>query len=167
MWSSKTKILATRAPPSWIEFDVVTSQHQTQSASVCECYLNRLLQTLKRFFWIWKEINIRRYMEINNHNPYSRCRVWRCERNVISWCASFVIVAMSVEFNKDFSLSPNIISSNMAIISVIWISWDWLHTTNCTAILSKSKSPVHLHQYEFQYLIIFNLKYIPRSISCL
>ena len=47
---------------------VVTSQHQTQSASVCEWYLNRLLQTLKWFFWIWKEINKRRNMEINNHN---------------------------------------------------------------------------------------------------
>ena len=32
---SKTKILTTRAPPSWIEFDVVTSQRQTQSASDC------------------------------------------------------------------------------------------------------------------------------------
>ena len=81
------------------------------------------------------------------------------EKRLISWCASFVIVAMSVEFNKDFSLSPNIISSNMAKIYVIWISWDWFHTTNCTTILSKSKSLVHLHQYEFQYLIIFNLKY--------
>ena len=28
---SKTKILTTRAPPSWIEFDIVTSQRQTQS----------------------------------------------------------------------------------------------------------------------------------------
>ena len=27
---SKTKILTTRAPPSWIEFDVVTSHRQTQ-----------------------------------------------------------------------------------------------------------------------------------------
>ena len=27
---SKTKILTTRAPPSWIEFDVVTSQRQTR-----------------------------------------------------------------------------------------------------------------------------------------
>ena len=27
---SKTKILTTRAPPSWIEFNVVTSHHQTR-----------------------------------------------------------------------------------------------------------------------------------------
>ena len=32
---SKTKILTTRSPPSWIEFDVVTSHRQTQSASDC------------------------------------------------------------------------------------------------------------------------------------
>ena len=32
---SKTKILTTRAPPSWIQFDAVTSQRQTQSASDC------------------------------------------------------------------------------------------------------------------------------------
>ena len=30
MWRSKTKILTTRAPPYWIEFDVVTSHHQMQ-----------------------------------------------------------------------------------------------------------------------------------------
>ena len=35
MWRSKTKILTTRMPPSWIEFDFVTSQRQTQSASNC------------------------------------------------------------------------------------------------------------------------------------
>ena len=34
---------------------------------------------LKRFFWLLQEINKRRNMEINNHNPYSRCRVWRCD----------------------------------------------------------------------------------------
>ena len=43
------------------------------------CYLNRLLKTLKRFFWLLQEINKRRNMEINNHKPYSRCSVWRCD----------------------------------------------------------------------------------------
>ena len=44
-----------------------------------ECYLNRLLETLKRFFWLLQEINKRRNMEIYNHKPCSRCRVWRCD----------------------------------------------------------------------------------------
>ena len=35
--------------------------------------------TLKRFFWLLQEINKRRNMEIHNHKPYSRCRVWRCD----------------------------------------------------------------------------------------
>ena len=39
---SKTKILTTRAPPSWIEFDVVTSQRQTQSASDCVMQLESI-----------------------------------------------------------------------------------------------------------------------------
>ena len=34
------------------------------------------------------------------------------------WCASYVIAAMLVEFNKGFSLSASIISSNMAKISL-------------------------------------------------
>ena len=37
---SKTKILTTRAPPSWIEFDVV--QRQTQSASDCVMLLESI-----------------------------------------------------------------------------------------------------------------------------
>ena len=37
---SKTKILTTRAPPSWI--DVVTSQRQTQSASDCVMLLESI-----------------------------------------------------------------------------------------------------------------------------
>ena len=41
--------------------------------------MNRLLETLKRFFWLLQEINKRRNMEISNHKPYSRCRVWRCD----------------------------------------------------------------------------------------
>ena len=36
------KILTTRAPPSWIEFDVVTSQRQTQSASDCVMLLESI-----------------------------------------------------------------------------------------------------------------------------
>ena len=44
-----------------------------------QCYLNRLCETLKRFFWFIQEINKRRNMEINNHKSYSRCRVWRCD----------------------------------------------------------------------------------------
>ena len=51
----KTKILMIRATPSWIEFDVV---------------LNRLLETLKWFFWLLQEINKRRNMEINNHKSF-------------------------------------------------------------------------------------------------
>ena len=39
-----------RLGQTWIEFDVVTSQRQTQSASDCVM-----------------------------HKPYSRCRVWRCD----------------------------------------------------------------------------------------
>ena len=39
---SKTKILTTRALPSWIEFDVVTSQRQTQSASDCVMLLESI-----------------------------------------------------------------------------------------------------------------------------
>ena len=39
---SKTKILTTRAPLSWIEFDVVTSQRQTQSASDCVMLLESI-----------------------------------------------------------------------------------------------------------------------------
>ena len=38
----KSKILTTRAPPSWIEFDVVTSQRQTQSASECVILLESI-----------------------------------------------------------------------------------------------------------------------------
>ena len=38
----ETKILTTRAPPSWIEFDVVTSQRQTQSASDCVMLLESI-----------------------------------------------------------------------------------------------------------------------------
>ena len=30
-------------------------------------------------FWLLQEINKRRNMEISNHKPYSRCRVWRCD----------------------------------------------------------------------------------------
>ena len=44
-----------------------------------QCYLNRLHETLERFFWLLQEINKRRNMEINNHKSYSRCRVWRCD----------------------------------------------------------------------------------------
>ena len=39
---SKTKILTTSAPPSWTEFDVVTSQRQTQSASDCVVLLKSI-----------------------------------------------------------------------------------------------------------------------------
>ena len=39
---SKTKILTTRAPPSWTEFDVVMSQRQTQSASDCVMLLESI-----------------------------------------------------------------------------------------------------------------------------
>ena len=48
------------------------------------------------------------------------------------WCASYVIAAMLVEFNKGFSLSASTISSNMVKISLSFESraWDWLHTTN-------------------------------------
>ena len=77
--AKKTKILTTKAPPSWIEFDVVTSQHQTQSASDCVMLLEWLRETLKRFFWLLQEINKRRNMEFNNHKSYSRCCVWRCD----------------------------------------------------------------------------------------
>ena len=73
---SKTKILTTRAPPSSIELDVVTSQRQTQSASD---YVMLLESITWDFFWLLQEINKRRNMEINNHKPYSRCRVWRCD----------------------------------------------------------------------------------------
>ena len=38
----KTKISTTRAPPSWIEFDVVTTQLQTQSASDCVMLLESI-----------------------------------------------------------------------------------------------------------------------------
>ena len=69
---SKTKILTTRAPPSWIEFDVVTSQRQTQSASDC-------VMLLESITWLLQEINKRRNMEIDNHKSYSRYRVRRCD----------------------------------------------------------------------------------------
>ena len=39
---SKTKILTTRAPPFWIEFHVVTSQRQAQSASNCVILLESI-----------------------------------------------------------------------------------------------------------------------------
>ena len=65
------KILTTRAPPSWIEFEVVTTQRQTQSASD----FVMLLESVERFFWLLQEINKRRNVEINNHKPYSRSRV--------------------------------------------------------------------------------------------
>ena len=64
----KTKILTTRAPQSWIDFDVVTSQRQTQSASDCVMLLESITWDSQR-----------RNMEINNHKSYSRCRVWHCD----------------------------------------------------------------------------------------
>ena len=72
---SKIKILTTRPPPSWIEFEVVTSQRQTQSAS----NFVMLLESVERFFWLLQDINKRRNVEINNHKPYSRSRVWWCD----------------------------------------------------------------------------------------
>ena len=75
----KTKILTTRAPPSWIEFDVVTSQRQTQSASDCVMLLESITWDSQTIFLALQEINKRRNMEINNHKPYSRCLVWRCD----------------------------------------------------------------------------------------
>ena len=62
--------------PSWIEFDVVTSQRQTQSASDCVMLLESITWDPQTFL---QEINKRRNMEINNRKPYSRCRVWRCD----------------------------------------------------------------------------------------
>ena len=48
---SKTKILTTRTPPSWIEFDVVTSQRQTQSASDCVVLLESMLLEILKPSW--------------------------------------------------------------------------------------------------------------------
>ena len=77
---SKTKILTTRAPLSWIEFDVVTSQRQTQSASNCVMLLESITWDSQTIFsWLIQEINKRRNMKMNNHKTYSRCRVWRCD----------------------------------------------------------------------------------------
>ena len=73
---SKTKILTTRAPPSWIEFDVVTSQRQTQSASDCVMLDESITGDSQTIFWLLQEINKRINIEINNHKSYSRCRVW-------------------------------------------------------------------------------------------
>ena len=56
---------------------VVTSQRQTRHHEYDLWLL--LLETLKRFFWLLQEMNRRRNMEIDNHNSYSRCRVWRCD----------------------------------------------------------------------------------------
>ena len=76
---SKTKILTTKAPLSWIEFDVARHNVKLKVLPTVWCYLNRLLETLKRCFGLLQEINKRRNMEINNDKPYSRCRVWRCD----------------------------------------------------------------------------------------
>ena len=47
---SKTKILTTRTPPSWIEFDVVTSQRQIQSASDCVMLLESITCDFSDFY---------------------------------------------------------------------------------------------------------------------
>ena len=61
---SKTKILTTRAPPSWIEFDVMTSQRLTQIASECVMLLESISWDSQTIFlgfykrsinaWTWK-----------------------------------------------------------------------------------------------------------------
>ena len=76
---SKNKILTTRTPPSWIEFDVVTSQRQAQSDSDCVMLLEPITWDSQTILWLLQEINKRRNMKINNHKPYSRCRVLRCD----------------------------------------------------------------------------------------
>ena len=75
----KTKILTTRAPPSGLSLTLWRHNVKLKVLPTVLCYLNRLLETLKRFFWLLQEIDKRRNMEINNHKSYSRCRVWRCD----------------------------------------------------------------------------------------
>ena len=45
---SKTKILTTRVPPSWIEFDVVTSHRQTRHLEYGLCI------TQSEALWVWR-----------------------------------------------------------------------------------------------------------------
>ena len=47
---SKTEILTTRAPPSWIEFNVVTSQRQIESASDCVMLLESITRDSETIF---------------------------------------------------------------------------------------------------------------------
>ena len=56
---SKTKILTTRAPPSWIEFDVVTSQRQTRHLEhglwlLVSMFLRLLISCKTRKIRVWE-----------------------------------------------------------------------------------------------------------------
>ena len=50
---SKTKILTTSTPTSWIEFDVVTSQRQTQRASNCVMLLESITWDSQTIFLVF------------------------------------------------------------------------------------------------------------------
>ena len=56
----------------------LTLWRQAQSASDCVMLLESITWDSNDFS-ILQEINKRRNMEINNHKPYSTCRVWRCD----------------------------------------------------------------------------------------
>ena len=64
---SKTKILTTRAPPSWIEFDVVTSQPQTRH--------------LEYDLWIWLMTCVWESQVIDSSSiaQSEALWVWRCD----------------------------------------------------------------------------------------
>ena len=76
---SKTKILTTGRRHLGLSLTLWRHNVKLKVLLTVWCYLNRLLETLERFFWLLQEINKRRNMEINNHKSYSRCRVWRCD----------------------------------------------------------------------------------------